>query len=140
YRGISGYGYATQILDYTPPAAHYDKNHLEMYRDWLTEKVYAVLSQPEAGLVTALLNGQRAGIAKKSTEVLQKSGLQHVISISGLHVSLLAVTIFFTIRLLLACSMNLALYLPIKKIAAFCALIGIVFYLLIVGNSPPTLR
>lgn len=140
YRGISGYGYATQILSYDAPAQDYGKNRLEEYRDWLTERVYAVLQQPEAGIVTALLNGQRAGIAKKSTAVLQQSGLQHVISISGLHVSLLAITIFFSTRLLMACSMRLAASWPIKKIAAFFALIGIVFYLLIVGNSPPTLR
>lgn len=140
FRGISGYGYATQIIEFVPRPQEYRANRLEHYRDWLTEHVYNVLEQPEAGIVTALLNGQRAGITKKSTVVLQQSGLQHVISISGLHVSLMAITIFFAVRLLLACSMRLALYLPIKKIAAFCALVGIVFYLLIVGNTPPTLR
>lgn len=140
YRGISGYGYATQVLSFTPPPKDYHADRLEHYRDWLTERVYTVLQQPDAGIVTALLNGQRAGITKKSTAVLQQSGLQHVISISGLHVSLMAITVFFAVRLLLALNMRVALYLPTKKIAAFCALIGIVFYLLIVGNTPPTLR
>lgn len=140
YDGIGGYGYITRILDYQPPDATNEKDYLEIYRDWLTDRVYAVLKQPEAGIVTAMLNGQRAGISRQTTNVLQQSGLQHVISISGLHVGLMAITIFYLSRLLMACSMYLALHYPIKKIAAGLALAGIIFYLLIVGNSPPTLR
>jgi len=141
FQQMSGYGYASKVLQYTPPPnAEKSDSALENYRDWLTERVYSVLQQPEAGIVVSLLNGKRGGIAKTTNTTLQRSGLYHVISISGLHVSLFAMIIFFTVRLLLASSMTLALRLPIKKIAAFCALIGIVFYLLIVGNSPPTLR
>lgn len=140
FHGISGYGYVTKLLDYQPPSVQHENDRLEEYRDWLTDKVYAVLQQPEAGIVTAMLNGQRAGIARQTTNVLQKSGLQHVISISGLHVGLMAITIFYMTRLLMALSMSFTLRYPIKKIAAFLALAGIIFYLLIVGNSPPTLR
>ncbi|MDB5477857.1 MAG: ComEC/Rec2-related protein [Alphaproteobacteria bacterium] len=140
FDGMGGYGYVTKIIDYKAPAQQAERNALENYRDWLTEKVYAALEQPEAGIVTALLNGQRAGIERKTTGILQQSGLQHVISISGLHVGLMAMTVFFVTRLLMACSMTLALNWPIKKIAAFLALLSIIFYLLIVGNSPPTLR
>lgn len=140
FQGISAYGYVTKILDYQPPAVLHETNRLEEYRDWLTEKVYAVLEQPEAGIVTAMLNGQRAGISRQTTQVLQQSGLQHVISISGLHVGLMAITIFYVTRLLMALNMSFALRFPIKKFAAGFALAGIIFYLLIVGNSPPTLR
>ena len=140
FQGIGGYGYASKILRYDPPAQKKTSNWLEDYRDWLTEKTYAVLKQPEAGIVSALLNGQRAGISRQTNKVLQQSGLYHVISISGLHVSIMAMTIFFAMRLLMACNMWLALHWPIKKIAAGFALVGIVFYLLIVGSSPPTLR
>jgi competence protein ComEC len=140
FDGISGYGYVTKIIGYKKPEVTHKTDILETYRDWLTEKVYAVLKQPEAGIVTAMLNGQRAGIERKTTQILQQSGLQHVISISGLHVGLMAITVFYVTRLLMAMIMTLALHWPIKKIAAGFALVSIVFYLLIVGNSPPTLR
>lgn len=139
FHNLSGYGYVTKIISYQPPKAK-DNNYLETYRDWLTDQVYAVVQQPEAGIVTAMLNGQRAGISRKTTTIMQQSGLQHVISISGLHVGLLAITVFYISRLLMAMSMNLSLRCPIKKIAACLALVSINFYLLIVGATPPTLR
>ena len=140
FDGISGYGYATRVLSYTPPQQQPSYSALEHYREWLSAKVYETLRQPEAGIVTALLNGQRAGISRPTTNLLQISGLQHIISISGLHVGLMAGVVFYIVRLLLACSMTLALRWPIKKIAAIAALIAIVFYMFIVGLSPPTVR
>jgi competence protein ComEC len=139
FDGISGYGYTTKIISYQKPDAQ-SKDFLENYRDWLAYKTFAILKQPEAGIVSSLLNGQRAGIHRKTSQVLQQSGLYHVISISGLHVSLMALIVFITARFLMALNMNFALRYPIKKIAAFLALIGIIFYMMIVGSSPPTLR
>jgi competence protein ComEC len=140
FNGLSGFGYVTKIINYEPPSAQSKTPVLEKYREWLADHVYAVLQQPEAGIVTALLNGQRAGISRPITQSLQTSGLQHIISISGLHVGLLAAAVFFSTRLMLACSMRLALTIPIKKIAAFCALLTIIAYMFIVGLSPATVR
>jgi competence protein ComEC len=139
FDGLGGYGYTTKIISYQKPETQM-KNWLEQYRDWLARKVFSTLQQPEAGIVSSLLTGQRAGIHRKVSRELQQSGLYHVISISGLHVSLMATIVFFMARLLMALSMNFALRFPIKKIAAFMALIAIIIYMLIVGSSPPTLR
>jgi hypothetical protein len=83
FQGLSGYGYVTQIEEYNPAVQNESENRLEHYREWIAARVYQVLPQPEAGIVTALLNGQRAGISKQTTNMLQASGLQHIISISG---------------------------------------------------------
>lgn len=140
FQGLSGYGYVTRVESHKPAADSGAENRLEHYREWIAARIYQVLQQPEAGIVTALLNGQRAGIAKKTTNMLQASGLQHIISISGLHVGLLAGVVFYFTRLLMACSMRLALARPIKKIAAFVALLAIIAYMFIVGTDPPTVR
>lgn len=140
FNNIGGYGYVTRVLSYVPPQDKAEEFFLERYREWLSGKVYNVLAQPEAGIVTALLNGQRAGISQATTNSLQASGLQHIISISGLHVGLMAGVVFYFVRLLLACSMTLALRLPIKKIAAMVAMVAIILYMFIVGLSPPTVR
>jgi competence protein ComEC len=140
FQGLSGYGYVTRVENHKPATNSGAQNKLEHYREWIAARIYQVLPQPEAGIVTALLNGQRAGIAKKTTNMLQASGLQHIISISGLHVGLLAGVVFYFTRLLMACSMRLALSWPIKKIAAFLALLAIIAYMFIVGTDPPTVR
>lgn len=140
FQGISGYGYVMRVLSYTPPQEKRGLSLLERYREYLSTQAYTVLQQPEAGIVTALLNGQRAGIANKTTSLLQTSGLQHIISISGLHVGLMAGVVFYFVRLLLALNMRIALTWPIKKIAALAAIIAIVSYMFIVGLSPPTVR
>ncbi len=139
FNGISGYGYVTRVLNYTPPLTQ-SASLIQRYREWLAMRVHATLDQPEAGIVTALLNGQRGGISKATTNLLQASGLQHIISISGLHVGLMAGVVFYFVRLLLACSMRVALSWPIKKIAAVAAIFAIIAYMWIVGLSPATVR
>ena len=139
FDGISGYGYTTKIIDYGPPQKN--QNHfIDDYRLWISDHVYQNLDQPQAGIVVALLNGQRGGITKAITNLLQASGLQHIISISGLHVGLMAGVVFYVVRLILACSMTIALRYPIKKIAALMSMIAIVAYMMIVGLSPATVR
>jgi competence protein ComEC len=120
---------------------------LERYRQYLSQRVDILMHdmkfephQSVVGLTMALLNGQRAGIDKKSGADMQRSGLQHLISISGFHVSLMAGIIFFCVRFLLALSMRITLHYPIKKIAAAVALIGIILYMFIVGLTAPTVR
>jgi competence protein ComEC len=146
YQGFSGYGYSNApvtVLE-RPKTAFPTLDH---YRQYIAQRVKVFLEKTKlkppvavAGLTTALLNGQRAGIDKVSEENMQRSGLQHLISISGLHVSLLAGLVFFVVRLGLALSMHLALTWPIKKIAAGVALVTIVIYMLIIGLSAPTVR
>ena len=53
---------------------------------------------------------------------MRASGLAHMLSISGLHMALVAGSAFWLIRALLALSAGLALNYPIKKWAAGGAL------------------
>ena len=140
FQGLSGYGYTWKIVSQSETTKIQKTSALENYRIWIADKVYGILDKPEAGVVTALLNGQRAGIDRQTTKELQQSGLQHIISISGLHVGLLAGIVFYVTRLLMAFNMRLALTWPIKKIAAGFALVSIIIYMLIVGLEPATVR
>lgn len=146
YQEFSGYGYSNSPVTVIEQPEH-DRYWLEDYRHFLGRRITALLKQtsyePQVsviGVTQAFLNGQRAGIDKQTEKDLQRSGLQHLISISGVHVSLLAGIVFFTVRFLLALSMRLALSWPIKKIAAFVALLAILFYMAVIGLSAPTVR
>jgi competence protein ComEC len=68
------------------------------------------------------------------------AGIAHLLSISGLHLALVAGTLFFAVRVALALAPPLALRLPTKKLAALIALLGAFGYLLLSGAPVPTLR
>ncbi len=71
---------------------------------------------------------------------MQIAGIAHLLAISGLHLGLVAGTLFFAVRVALALAPPLALRLPGKKIAAALALIGALAYLLLTGATVPTQR
>ncbi len=86
------------------------------------------------------LTGERGAIPEHVLEAMRESGLAHLLAISGLHIGLVAGILFFVIRFGLAGCERLALYHPIKKWAAFIAMIGAFGYLVLSGMTVPTQR
>lgn len=114
---------------------------LEHWRNVIAERVAARLPDAAtAGMVTALLNGQPSAIPEKDMVAMRQSGLQHLLSISGLHIALVAGLVFFLLRGGMALWPALALRRPIKKYAAVAALAASIFYMLMVGSPVPTQR
>ncbi|MGZ9097781.1 MAG: ComEC/Rec2 family competence protein [Micavibrio sp.] len=133
--GAFGFAYtAPEILETT------SSGHLERFRQSGARKVEAVVPHPEASIVSALLLGERAAIPEETWQDIRAAGLAHVISISGLHISMIAMGIFFVVRFIMALFPRVALYHPIKKYAALIAMIGAIAYAVMVGLSVPTLR
>jgi competence protein ComEC len=71
---------------------------------------------------------------------MRDSGLAHVLAISGLHMVIMAGTVFWLARALLALIPGLALRFAIKKWAAAIALLAAAFYLALSGATVPTVR
>ena len=88
----------------------------------------------------ALITGERGGIPQEVTNAMRDSGLAHVLAISGLHMVIMAGTVFWLVRALLALVPGLALRFPIKKWAAAVALLAASFYLCLSGAAVPTVR
>jgi competence protein ComEC len=88
----------------------------------------------------AILSGDRSQIDRTVEEALRVSNLYHIVSISGLHMTLLSAAIFALVRYGLALVPWLALNWPLKKVAAWAALIGGGAYLAISGFGVPTQR
>jgi competence protein ComEC len=82
----------------------------------------------------------RGDVPGEVEEAWRDSGLAHILSISGLHVSLAAGLVFFVVRGLLALVPAVALRWPIKKLAAAAALASAVGYLVLSGADTPTQR
>ena len=91
-------------------------------------------------IAAALITGERGGISEEVTQAMRDSGLAHILSISGLHMVIMAGTVFWLVRALLALVPVLALRYPIKKWAAASALAAATFYLALSGAAVPTVR
>ncbi len=113
---------------------------LENSRQNIAQSIRATIPPQTAGIAIALMTGERADIANEDWTALRASGLAHIISISGLHVAMVAAPVFFIVRFCLALFPAIALRYNIKKWAAFCALIACSLYVGFVEPSVPTTR
>jgi competence protein ComEC len=113
---------------------------VERFRAGLSQRIRAVLPGDPGAVAAALVVGDRASISEATDEAMRVSGLSHVLSISGLHMALVAAFLFAGLRAALALVPPLALSLPIKSIAAVAALAGTLGYMVIAGMNLATQR
>jgi competence protein ComEC len=113
---------------------------VERLRHAIGQRIRGALPGEAGAIANALITGERGGIAEETTVAFRDSGLVHVLSISGLHMAIMAGSVFFLVRLVLAGFPAVALRYPIKKWAAAAAMLGAFAYLLISGSAFPTVR
>jgi ComEC/Rec2-related protein len=89
----------------------------------------------EGEIAAALIAGVRAGIPDDVNESLRRTGLAHVLSISGLHMALVAATIMFVLRAGFALFPGFASRRPVKKYAAAAGLVALAAYLFLSGTA-----
>ncbi len=147
FRQIGAVGYAIaapEILPGQSAAANdwRDEARLALgsLRQTLSRRLAENAEGPGGAIAVALLTGERGPIPEATDQAFRDSGLAHILSISGLHLTLVAGLLFFLVRALLALSPHLALHYPIKKWAAAAALLGAAAYTLLSGAGLPTLR
>ena len=131
---------AAEIIATPVPARYALDAALESVRQSIGLRVRRVLPGPMGAVSEALINGERADIPRKVNDSLRDSGLFHVLSISGLHMTLVAGGVFWFVRALLALIPPVALRLPVKKLAAQAALAAGLFYMLLADSGPATSR
>ncbi len=141
-RGAGGYvlGRVTPI-DLGPPGRG-DRvlQAIGSLRHTIAERVRESLPGPTGAIAAALMVGEQRAIPESVAEPLRASGLTHIVSISGLHMGLVAGGVIVAIRALLALVPALALGFPIKKWAAAAAFLAATVYLLLSGNQVAALR
>lgn len=113
---------------------------VDALRATVNARIRAALQGETGEIAAALITGERGGISEEVTQAMRDSGLAHILSISGLHMVIMAGTVFWLVRALLALVPRLALRYPIKKWAAASALAAASFYLALSGAAVPTVR
>ena len=79
-------------------------------------RIDAALPGETGAIAAALITGERGGISEATNDAYRDSGLLHILSISGLHMAIMAGAVFFVVRLCLAAFPSMALRYPIKKV------------------------
>lgn len=116
------------------------ESRLEALRQSIEKRVKELLPAETAGVVIPLIIGEQGTVSKEIYEIYRKTGIMHVLSVSGFHLTLLAGFVFFVIRGLLSLIPFLALRMNTKKVAAFTSICFTFFYLLISGMAVPAIR
>jgi competence protein ComEC len=122
------------------PVKYVLRRSFHSLRQTIGARVTAAIEGPLGSFADAIITGERAAIPNTMTESLQRSGLFHILSISGLHMTLVAGGVFWLVRALLALIPHAALTYPIKKWAALAALLAGLFYMLMADSGAATER
>jgi competence protein ComEC len=104
------------------------------------ERIRAHLDGATAAVTTALLNGEQRAIPDRIMAAIRDSGLAHLLSISGLHIGMVAAIVLFAVRGGLALVPPIALRLPIKKWAAVASVFAAGAYTLLAAAPVPSQR
>ncbi|MHB8171726.1 MAG: DNA internalization-related competence protein ComEC/Rec2 [Thermincolia bacterium] len=99
-------------------------------RDSLAKVASDTLDPDDAGLLNGLVFGLREGLNPSVIQVFERIGLVHILSVSGLHVNIVAGALVFLIRVA---------GLP-KKLGLILAMAGVLAYGYLVGFVPPVAR
>lgn len=113
---------------------------LQEMRDWVNGSLRSRIAGDPGGVAAALVTGDRAGLSPDLMEAVRASGLAHLLSISGLHIGLVAGGAFLLIRRCLCLWPWIALHWPVKALAALAAALAAIGYTLLSGASLPTVR
>ena len=109
-------------------------------RNALALRVSTVIGGDEGAIAAAMVTGKRDFLSNDARDLIREAGIFHIITISGVQMTLVAGIFFVVTRRLLALSPALALNYPIKKWAAVVAMAGSLFYDVATGSRVGTER
>lgn len=113
---------------------------LEEMQRRLSAHVRAQLPGSAGGIAAAYASGDRGAIAAEDDEAMRNSGLAHLLSISGLHVSALIAAVYVVVLKLGALWPWLALRVRLPLAAAATGALAGIGYTLLTGAEVPTVR
>jgi competence protein ComEC len=143
FQGIWVTGYVNQAVEVVRmaegqgnPFSHFVERGRESIRTFFDRN-----APPEyGGIMKALVLGERGDISKELNEKFIVSGVNHILSISGLHVALVAAFFFGLTRFLVRLFPPLLLRFNLNKTSALVAIFPVIFYTFIAGMGVAAVR
>lgn len=114
---------------------------IDRARDALRTKIRQALpDRPYAGVIAALAIGDQRAIPPEQWQVFTRTGVNHLMSISGLHVTMVSGLVLAIAYRLWRRSMRLTLWLPARKAAVLFGFAAALIYSLLAGFAVPAQR
>jgi competence protein ComEC len=110
-------------------------------RQHLYDRIHAILgASAGTGVITALAIGVADGIDAQQWDVFLKTGTNHLVAISGSHVGMVALLVFWLVQRAWSRSERLCLRWPAVKAGAVAGLMAALIYSALAGFAIPTQR
>lgn len=114
---------------------------VERLRETIRERMQRRLADaPYAGVLVALAVGDQQAIAPELWRLFAATGITHLMSISGLHVTMIGALLAWLVMALWRRHARLPLVWPAQKAAAVAGFVGAFAYALIAGFGVPAQR
>ncbi len=142
-RGIRATGYVRPraARDRLAALVHAPGYWVERARSRVRARILsALLDAPYAGIIVALAIGDQRAIPPEQWQTFTRTGVNHLMSISGLHVTMVSGLVFALVYGLWRRVPRLTLALPALKAAAAGALAAALLYALLAGYAVPAQR
>lgn len=124
----------------TPGRFGWPRDLIEDIRGRIRDLLQRELDEKSGPLLRALILGERQGIPVDLREAFQRSGLAHMLAVSGLHVGLVAWFSFGLMKWGLSRSYGLLLAIDVRKAAALFTCFPVAVYALVAGFQVSTQR
>jgi len=141
-RGIGATGYVRQRGEHRKLGSRDSFiDFIERSRESIRNRFLAVLGPtPAAGILAALAVGDQRAISAEEWQLFNRTGVTHLMSISGLHVTLVSGLFAWLVGAVWRRVPALALRLPARNAAAIAAIAGAFGYTLLAGFAVPAQR
>ena len=110
------------------------------FRERLSVHIREQVPGSAGGIAAAFATGDRGGISATDEDAMRASGLTHLLSVSGLHITAVVGAAMFIALRLLALSPALALRFPLVAVSAGAGALAGIGYTLLTGAEVPTIR
>ncbi len=114
--------------------------HVNNMRIAVENRILKAMPSTTGKIAIALVTGNKTHIPAETQNSLRKTGLAHILAISGLHMALVTLTVIWCIRFALVFIPSLALRYPIKKWAVCAGFVSATTYLMLSGAGIATQR
>ena len=116
-------------------------DHVERAREAVRDRFTSVLGvTPAAGILAALAVGDQRAISREEWQLFNRTGVTHLMSISGLHVTLVSGLAAWLVSFIWRRVPALVLRVPARKAAALAAIAAALGYTLLAGFGVPAQR
>ena len=138
FDGLAATGSAIAPVEVLAPGG--SEGSLHRLQRWIAEHIHRQIAGSAGGIAAAFASGDRGGITQADEQAMRDSGLTHLLSVSGLHVSAVIGGAYALTIALLALWPWLALRVRLPVVAAAAAALTGIGYTLLTGAEVPTVR